>query len=116
MDVVEMELPDVVMDLRCSAGTYVRVLAQDLGRALGCGGYMAALLVMEAGMIGVFVSLDLFLFFLFWEIMLIPMYFIIGIWGGKRRIYATVKFFIFTMTGSVLMLAAMLASSSGGRR
>lgn len=65
-------------------------------------------LVLEAGMIGVFVSLDLFLFYVFWEAMLIPMYFIIGIWGGKRRIYASVKFFIYTMAGSLLMLVAII--------
>ena len=59
-------------------------------------------------MVGVFVSLDLFLFYVFWEIMLIPMYLIIGIWGGPRRIYAAVKFFLFTMAGSVLMLVAIL--------
>ncbi len=59
-------------------------------------------------MIGVFVSLDLFLFFLFWEVMLIPMYFLIGIWGHERRIYAAVKFFLYTMVGSILMLVAIL--------
>jgi len=67
-----------------------------------------ALLVLTTGMIGTFVSLDLFLFYIFWEITLIPMYFIIGVWGGPRRIYAAVKFFIFTMVGSVLMLVAIL--------
>jgi NADH-quinone oxidoreductase subunit M len=66
------------------------------------------MLILEVGMIGVFVSLDMFLFYVFWEAMLIPMYFIIGIWGGKRRIYAAVKFFIFTMFGSLLMLVAII--------
>ncbi|MEJ2722693.1 MAG: NADH-quinone oxidoreductase subunit M, partial [bacterium] len=66
------------------------------------------MLLLETAMIGAFVSLDLFLFYIFWEMMLIPMYFLIGIWGGKRRIYATVKFFIFTMVGSLLMLVAIL--------
>jgi len=66
------------------------------------------MLLLETAMIGAFVSLDLFLFYIFWELMLIPMYFLIGIWGGKRRIYATVKFFIFTMVGSLLMLVAIL--------
>ncbi len=66
------------------------------------------MLFLEAAMIGVFVSLDLFLFYVFWEAMLIPMYFIIGIWGGERRIYASVKFFIFTMAGSLLMLVAII--------
>jgi len=67
-----------------------------------------AFLVLTTGLIGTFVSLDLFLFYIFWEITLIPMYFIIGVWGGPRRIYAAVKFFIFTMVGSVLMLVAIL--------
>jgi NADH-quinone oxidoreductase subunit M len=66
------------------------------------------MLFLETAMIGAFVSLNLFLFYLFWELMLIPMYFIIGIWGGPRRVYAAVKFFLFTMFGSLLMLLAML--------
>ncbi len=71
-------------------------------------GYMATMLFLEAGMIGVFVSLDLFLFYVFWEGMLIPMYFLIGIWGGPRKIYATMKFVLFTMLGSIFMLVAIL--------
>jgi NADH-quinone oxidoreductase subunit M len=66
------------------------------------------MLMLEVGMLGVFVSLDLFLFYIFWEAMLIPMYFIIGIWGGKERIYASIKFFIYTMFGSLLMLVAII--------
>jgi len=66
------------------------------------------MLFLEAGMLGVFISLDMFLFYIFWEAMLIPMYFIIGIWGGDRRIYASVKFFIYTMFGSLLMLVAII--------
>lgn len=66
------------------------------------------MLFLEVGMIGVFISLDLFLFYIFWEAMLIPMYFIIGIWGGDRKIYAAVKFFLFTMFGSLLMLIAII--------
>ncbi|MCJ7553314.1 MAG: NADH-quinone oxidoreductase subunit M, partial [Ignavibacteriaceae bacterium] len=66
------------------------------------------MLLLEVGMLGVFVSLDLFLFYVFWEAMLIPMYFIIGIWGGKERIYASIKFFIYTMAGSLLMLVAII--------
>lgn len=65
-------------------------------------------LMLEVGMLGVFVSLDLFLFYIFWEAMLIPMYFIIGIWGGKERVYAAIKFFIYTMFGSLLMLVAII--------
>lgn len=67
------------------------------------------MLFLEAGMIGVFISLDLFLFYVFWEAMLIPMYFIIGVWGGERKIYAAVKFFIYTFAGSLLMLVAIVA-------
>jgi NADH-quinone oxidoreductase subunit M len=70
--------------------------------------YHALLLILTTGMIGVFVSLDLLLFYVMWEIMLVPMYFIIGIWGGERRIYASLKFFIYTMVGSFLMLIAIL--------
>jgi NADH-quinone oxidoreductase subunit M len=66
------------------------------------------MLFLETGMLGAFVSLNVFQFYLFWELMLIPMYFIIGIWGGPRRIYAAVKFFLFTMSGSLLMLVAIL--------
>lgn len=72
-------------------------------------GYFALYLLLETGMIGTFVSLDFFLFYVFWEIMLLPMYFLIGIWGGPRREYAAIKFFLFTLFGSLLMLIAMLA-------
>src|SRR5205814_4500823 len=71
--------------------------------------FMIAMLLLEAGMVGVFVSLDLFLFFVFWEAMLIPMYFVIGVWGGANRVYAAVKFVLYTMVGSALMLVAILA-------
>ena len=71
--------------------------------------YMAAMLLLETGMIGVFTALDLVLFYVFWEVVLIPMYLIIGVWGGPRRIYAAVKFFLFTFVGSVLMLVAIIA-------
>ena len=71
-------------------------------------GYYISMLFLETGMIGVFVSVDLFLFYVFWEAMLLPMYFLIGIWGGPRKIYATIKFVLFTMTGSLLMLVAIL--------
>jgi NADH-quinone oxidoreductase subunit M len=66
------------------------------------------LLLLESAMIGVFVSIDLFLFYVFWDAMLVPMYFLIGIWGYDRRVYARVKFILFTMAGSVLMLLAIL--------
>ena len=71
--------------------------------------YFIFMLLLETGMIGVFVSLDFFLFYVFWEVMLIPMYFLIGVWGGERRIYAAMKFFLYTMIGSVLMLVAIIA-------
>lgn len=70
--------------------------------------FMAFMLVMEAGMLGVFSALDLFLFYVFWEAALIPMYFLIGVWGHENRIYATVKFILYTMAGSALMLVAIL--------
>ncbi|MGI9190246.1 MAG: complex I subunit 4 family protein [Longimicrobiaceae bacterium] len=70
--------------------------------------YYAMLLALTTGVVGVFVALDMFLFYVFWEIMLIPMYFLIGVWGGKERIYATVKFFLYTVFGSLLMLVAIV--------
>ena len=70
--------------------------------------YYALLLVLTTGMLGVFVALDLFVFYVFWEIMLIPMYFIIGVWGGGRRLYAAIKFFLYTFLGSLLMFVAIL--------
>ncbi len=73
--------------------------------------YMISFLVLEVGMLGVFVSLDLFLFYIFWEVVLVPMYLIIGIWGGANRIYATIKFVLYTLVGSLLMLVAILATA-----
>src|SRR5579872_6693816 len=70
--------------------------------------FFAFLLLLEFGLIGVFAAQDLFLFYVFWEVSLVPMYFLIGIWGHERRIYAAVKFFLYTMAGSVLMLAAII--------
>jgi NADH-quinone oxidoreductase subunit M len=72
-------------------------------------GYFALFLLLDAAMVGVFCAMDFFLFFVFWELMLLPMYFLIGIWGGPRREYAAIKFFLYTMLGSVLMLISMLA-------
>ncbi|MGB8951536.1 MAG: NADH-quinone oxidoreductase subunit M [Candidatus Aminicenantales bacterium] len=74
--------------------------------------YLIFMLLLETGIIGVFVALNLFLFYVFWEAMLIPMYFLIGIWGGPRRIYATLKFVLFTMMGSLLMLVAIFVMYS----
>lgn len=70
--------------------------------------FMIFFLLLEVGMVGVFLSLDLFLFYVFWEFTLVPMYFLIGIWGGANRVYAAVKFFLYTMAGSILMLLAIL--------
>jgi len=71
-------------------------------------GFMISMLLLQTGMLGVFVATDLFLFYVFWEVMLVPMYFMIGIWGGGRKIYAAVKFVLFTMFGSLLMLLAII--------
>ena len=71
--------------------------------------FYISLLILETGMLGVFVSLDLFLFYVFWELMLVPMYFLIGIWGGPRKLYAAIKFFLYTLVGSVLLLLGFLA-------
>jgi NADH-quinone oxidoreductase subunit M len=72
-------------------------------------GYMALFLLLETGMMGTFIALDFFLFYVFWEVMLLPMYFLIGVWGGPRKEYAAIKFFLYTLAGSVLMLIVMLA-------
>jgi NADH-quinone oxidoreductase subunit M len=71
--------------------------------------YYAFLLLLETGMVGVFCALDFFLFYVFWEVMLVPMYFLIGIWGGPRKLYAAIKFFLYTLVGSVVMLLAIIA-------
>src|SRR5215475_9233377 len=70
--------------------------------------YYAMFLLLQAGMLGVFMSLDFFLFYIFWELVLVPMYFIIGVWGGPRKLYAAIKFFLYTLAGSVLMLLGIL--------
>ncbi len=70
---------------------------QSWGIDKGVKGYFALFLLLETGMIGVFVALDFFLFYVFWEVMLLPMYFLIGIWGGPRREYAAIKFFLYTL-------------------
>jgi NADH-quinone oxidoreductase subunit M len=71
-------------------------------------GFHAALFVLQTAMLGTFLAIDAIFFYIFWELSLVPMYFMIGIWGGSRRIYATIKFFIYTMVGSVLMLVAII--------
>ncbi len=75
----------------------------------GIRAYFFLFLLLETGMLGVFVALDFFLFYIFWEVMLLPMYFLIGVWGGERKEYAAIKFFLFTLAGSVLMLVALVA-------
>src|SRR5512138_3527197 len=70
--------------------------------------YYAMFLLLGTGMLGVFMSLDFFLFYVFWELVLVPMYFIIGVWGGPRKLYAAIKFFLYTLAGSVLMLLGIL--------
>jgi len=70
--------------------------------------YYVFMLILQSGMLGVFMALDFFLFYVFWEVMLVPMYFLIGIWGGPRKLYAAIKFFLYTLVGSVLMLLGIL--------
>ena len=71
--------------------------------------YYIFLLLLQTGMLGVFMALDFFLFFVFWEVMLVPMYFLIGVWGSSNRLYSAIKFFLYTLVGSVLMLLGILA-------
>src|SRR5256884_8261407 len=71
--------------------------------------YYAFMLMLQTGLLGVFVSLDFFLFYVFWEVMLVAMYFISGVWGGPRKLYAAIKFFLYTLFGSVLLLLGILA-------
>src|SRR6185503_10946242 len=78
--------------------------------------YYVFLLLLQVGMLGVFCALDMFLFYVFWEVMLVPMYFLIGIWGGERRLYAAIKFFLYTLVGSVVMLLGILALYFQSRR
>ena len=101
--------------------TFISVLYSSGGAIkMRLAEYMTAFLLLEVGMVGVFLALDLFLFYVFFELMLVPMYLIIGIWGGPRRIYATLKFVLFTLGGSLLMLvgivAVYLASGDAGSR
>ena len=89
--------------------TVICVLASWTDITIKLKPYMALFLVVETGVLGVFMSLDLFLFYVFWEIVLIPMVFIIGVWGGVRRLYSAIKFFLFTFSGSLFMLLGILA-------
>ncbi len=97
----------VPMVLLTAIITFVATISSwNIPRALK--GYFALFLLLDTGMMGVFVSLDFFLFYVFWELMLLPMYFLIGIWGGPRKEYAAIKFFIYTLVGSVFMLLVMI--------
>ncbi|HYN64133.1 MAG TPA: NADH-quinone oxidoreductase subunit M [Candidatus Limnocylindrales bacterium] len=103
MDAISMTmvlLTTLLMPL-CVLGSFNHIKERERG-------YYALLLTLLTGVIGVFIATDLFLFYVFWEVMLIPMYFIIGIWGGRNRLYAAIKFFLFTMAGSLLMLVAII--------
>ncbi len=98
----------VVMVLLTALISFIAVISSwTIDRAVK--GYFSMLLLLNTGMMGVFVALDFFLFYVFWEVMLLPMYFLIGIWGGPRREYAAIKFFLYTLLGSVLMLLALIA-------
>ena len=98
----------VMMILLTTSIMALSILGSWTGIRTRTHAYYALMLVLTTGMLGVFMSLDLFLFYVMWEVMLVPMYFIVGIWGGERRIYASIKFFIFTMVGSMLMLVAIV--------
>ena len=101
----------VLMVVLTTTLTWISVLASFGPIKDRVKGYMISFLILEVGMIGVFVALDLFLFYIFWEIVLVPMYLIIGIWGGANRVYATMKFVLYTLVGSLLMLVAILATA-----
>jgi NADH-quinone oxidoreductase subunit M len=101
----------VLMVVLTTTLTWISILASFDPIKFRVKEYMISFLVLEVGMIGVFVALDLFLFYIFWELVLVPMYLIIGIWGGANRIYATMKFVLYTLVGSLLMLVAILATA-----
>jgi NADH-quinone oxidoreductase subunit M len=98
-----------VMAVLTTTLTWISILASFGPIKTRVKEYMVSFLVLEVGMLGVFLALDLFLFYIFWEVVLVPMYLIIGIWGGSNRIYATIKFVLYTLVGSLLMLVAILA-------
>jgi NADH-quinone oxidoreductase subunit M len=101
----------VAMVVLTTTLTWISILASFAPIRERVKEYMVSFLILEVGMIGVFVALDLFLFYVFWEVVLVPMYLIIGIWGGANRIYATIKFVLYTLVGSLLMLVAILATA-----
>ena len=101
----------LVMVVLTTTLTWISILASFSPIQNRVKEYMISFLIIEEGMTGVFVAMDLFLFYIFWELVLVPMYLIIGIWGGKNRIYATIKFVLYTLVGSLLMLVAILAAA-----
>ncbi len=101
----------LVMVVLTTTLTWISILASFSPIQNRVKEYMISFLILEVGMTGVFVAMDLFLFYIFWELVLVPMYLIIGIWGGKNRIYATIKFVLYTLVGSLLMLVAILAAA-----
>jgi len=98
----------LLLILLTSLLTFISVLSSWSAIQQRLKEYYAFMLLLEVGMLGVFTSLDLILFYVFWEVMLVPMYFLIGIWGGERKLYAAIKFFLYTLFGSVLMLVGIL--------
>jgi NADH-quinone oxidoreductase subunit M len=98
-----MVLLSTGLTMLCVLGSWTGITTRERG-------YYACLQVLLTGMVGVFLALDLFLFYVFWELMLIPMYFLIGVWGGANRLYAAIKFIVFTLVGSLLMLVAIVAA------
>ena len=99
-----LSLPMAILTaLLCFIGVFV---SWNINKAVK--GYFALFLLLDTGIMGVFLSMDFFLFYIFWEVMLLPMYFLIGIWGGPQREYAAIKFFLYTLFGSVLMLVGIL--------
>ena len=99
-----LSLPMVILTgLLCFLGIFV---SWNINKAVK--GYFALFLLLDTGIMGVFLSMDFFLFYIFWEVMLLPMYFLIGIWGGPQREYAAIKFFLYTLFGSVLLLVGIL--------
>ena len=99
-----LSLPMAILTgLLCFLGIFV---SWNINKAVK--GYFALFLLLDTGIMGVFLSMDFFLFYIFWEVMLLPMYFLIGIWGGKNRVYAAIKFFLYTLFGSVLLLVGIL--------
>lgn len=104
MGIDGLSMPMIMLTaLICFVATFASFSIEKMHK-----GYFAMFLLLDTGMMGVFVALDFFLFYIFWELMLLPMYFLIGIWGGPRREYAAIKFFIYTLAGSVLILLVMI--------